>query len=382
MIRKPALKTVEYTNWSSKLVTPIKERPNFKLDDESVYYERIGARVLGADFDETDYLINLYKMSQSKTVYVLSENLDKTITPERFQSMQRIYELVREQPSLSINRFVAFLEGAQLLPKYMEDLDFNRLIRESLIVVLKKFQDSHGGHLNHPDFRRLFLDIIKWTWNHIDPWVRDVSIHEDVPHVVWYGHLNKSQSYFLYYLLLLGMDVVILQPDGTDDFKEIDPSNELTTIVKYPSTIPIHPFPVEEPQRQGTVAYRASKEIDAVLHHEGSAFYKPWQFREHTPISVTLKTTYDELFLVAKEKAFIRPNFSTSSTEIKIPSLFAKISGVSSNRKEFWDKLHSLTSNSSAFTVKQFPFMKEQKSNNQFHYSHALGKEGRLDPKK
>ena len=153
-------------------------------------------------------------------------------------------------------------------------------------------------------------------------------------------------------------------------------------LTEYPTTMKIQPFPQEEPKRQGTVAYRASKEIDHVLHHEGSAYYKPWQFRNHLPMAVTLKTTYDEIFLLAKEKAFIRPSFSANGDEVKIPALFAKVSGVSTSRKEYWDKMHRLTSQPNCVVVKKFPYMQETKANNQYHYQHALGKDGRLVPEK
>jgi hypothetical protein len=73
------------------------------------------------------------------------------------------------------------------------------------------------------------------------------------------------------------------------------------------------------------VAYRSAKELDTVLHNEDSLMYKPWQFREHTPVSVTLKTTYDELFLIAKERAFIRPDFQASQSTVNIPNLFAMV---------------------------------------------------------
>lgn len=382
MIRKPVLKTVDYTNWAAELGMPISARPEYQMEVDSVQYSRVSARILGAGFDETEYMIELYTASRMPGVYVLSETLDKTMPPERFQSIQRIYDLIQNQPNLSINRFVAFLEGAQLLPKYTDDLDFNRLVRSALIKVFTFFQQNHAGAFNHPEFRRIFLDIIKWTWNHLDPWVKETPIEQDIPHVIWYGDMNKSQKYFLFYLMLLGIDVVILHPEGKDDFKEMDPENKWTVLAEYPSKMNIQPFPEEEPQRQGTVAYRASKEIDHVLHHEGSAFYKPWQFRDHHPMSVTLKTTYDEIFLLAKEKAFIRPNFSANAEEVKIPAMFSKVSGVSTNRKDYWDKLHGLTNYPNCVTVKKFPYIQESKANNQYHYQHALGKDGRLEPEK
>lgn len=382
MIRKPILKYIDYTNWATEIVKPITVRADYRLETDSVQYSRIATRVLGTGFDETDYLLELYAVSQAANVYVLSETLDKTMPPERFQSIQQIYTLIQEQPNLSINRFVAFLEGEKLLPKYGKDPDFNRLVRTALIEVFELFQKNHAGGFNHPEFRRVFLDVIKWIWNHLDPWMKEIDIVENVPHIIWYGELNKSQLYFLYYITLLGLDVVILHPEGKDDFKEVDPENKWSTVVKYPTTKALMPFPREEPQRQGTVAYRASQEIDHVLHHEGSAFYKPWQFRNHLPMPVTLKTTYDEIFLIAKEKAFIRPNFSATADEVKIPSLFAKISGVSTDRKDYWDKMYRLINQVNTVTVKSFPFMQEKKSNNQFHYQHALNKERKLDPEK
>ncbi|HJF31040.1 MAG TPA: YceG family protein [Sporosarcina psychrophila] len=382
MIRKLILKKVEYSNWATELSKSITARPDYRVEKDSLQYSQIAARIVGAGFDETEYMIELFTVSQAPGVHVLSETLDKTMPPERFQSIQRIYDLIQEQPNLSINRFVAFLEGAQLLPKYVEDHDFNRLIRSALIEVFERFKENHAGSFHHPEFRRVFLDIIKWTWNHIDPWVKGTPIEKDVPHIIWYGDMNKSQMYFLFYVTLLGMDVVILHPEGKDEFKEIDPENKWSVLTAYPTTMPIQPFPQEEPKRQGTVAYRASKEIDHVLHHEGSAYYKPWQFRNHHPMSVTLKTTYDEIFILAKEKAFIRPNFSASGNEVKIPSLFAKISGVSTNRKDYWDKMHKLTSQPNCMIVKKFPFMQERKANNQYHYQHALGKDGRLNLEK
>ncbi|OCA88752.1 YceG family protein [Pseudobacillus wudalianchiensis] len=382
MKRKPIIMPVDYTNWAHELTKPITERAQYQHENEEIQYSRVAARVLGAGFDETEYLLALYSLSQQPHVVVLSETLDKTMPNERFQAIQKIYHIIQNEPKLSVNRFVAFLEGEELLPKYKQDPEFNRLVRSALIDVFSLFQANHVGTFSHPEFRRVFLDMVKWIWNHLDPWVKEIAIEQDVPHVVWYGDISKSQAYFLYYLILLGMDVVILHPEGKDDFKEIDPENKWTVRTEYPSTMKLQPFPQEEPKRQGTVAYRASKEIEQVLNHEGSAFYKPWQFRNHFPVSVILKTTYDEIFLLAKEKAFVRPGFSVDTEEVKIPNLFAKVSGVSKNRKEYWENMHRLTSRPNAVTITSFPYMQEGKANNQFHYRHALNKNQELDPKK
>lgn len=382
MKRKSILMPIDETNWNEELGRPIIERPGYRKEADDMQYSQVAARILGAGFDETAYMSTLYFISQQPNVYVLSEILDKSMPPDRFQSVQRIYHIIQNEPSLSVNRFVAFLDGERLLPRYAKDPDFNRLVRSALIDVLQLFQSNHSGAFGHPEFRRVFLDLIKWTWNHLDQWVKELDREQDVPHIVWYGDASKSQIYFLYYMLLLGMDIVLIHPEGKDDFKEIDPENKQTVIVQYPSKMKIQPFPKEEPKQQGTVAYRASKEIEQVLNHEGSSFYKPWQFRDHLPVSVTLKTTYDEIFLLAKEPSFIRPGFSVQDGEVKIPALFAKVSGVSKNRKEYWENMQRLRTQKSTLTITKFPYMKEKKANNQFHYQHALGDRNILDPEK
>ncbi|PAQ14268.1 hypothetical protein CD798_11500 [Bacillaceae bacterium SAOS 7] len=373
---------IDWSSWSLVLTQPLQERPGFNKEADEVEYSQVTARVLGASYDETEYLLSLYSIAQQPNVYILSEILDKQMPSDRFQSVQRIYSIVQNEPNLSVNRFVAFLEGEQLLPKYKEDPDFNRLIRSALIDVFSVFQQNHSGAFKHPEFRRVFLDIIKWTWNHLNPWINESDFSVNAPHVVWYGDMNKSQMYFLLYLILLGIDVLILHPEGTDDFKEIDPDHKWTIVSQYPSEMKWQPFPIEKPKRQGTVAYRASKEIDQVLHHEGSALYKPWQFRHHLPVSVTLKTTYDEVFLIAKEKACIRPNFAADTEHVKIPVSFSKISGVSNDRKDYWDKMNQLIEWPNSFTINHFPYMKDMKANYQFHYQHALGTDGNLDVEK
>ena len=46
--------------------------------------------------------------------------------------------------------------------------------------------------------------------------------------------------------------------------------------------------------------------------------------RDYTPSSVTLKTTYDELFILGKEKAMIRPNFEVEEWRGKNSNYFCK----------------------------------------------------------
>ncbi|MDR4229708.1 hypothetical protein FO507_20645, partial [Bacillus mojavensis] len=134
-----------------------------------------------------------------------------------------------------------------------------------------------------PDFRRVLLDVSKFSLNHLNPWLEKTDIEREMPKVVWYGDATKSQLYFLYYLMLVGCDVLLFHPAGTDQLALVDPKQELGFTEKLPDVSEFQPFPKEKPDRKSTVAYRSTKEIEHVLNHEESMLYKPWQFRDHTP---------------------------------------------------------------------------------------------------
>ncbi|MBM7702486.1 YceG family protein [Metabacillus iocasae] len=365
--------------WIQIIDKPFAERMPYEKNEDYYHITQVTGRILGVPHDETDYLMQLYELSKKSHVVVLSEELDKTITPERFQAIQKIHMINQKENGLSINRFVAFLDGERLLPSHPNST-YHRHIRQSFMSILRHFEARHG--LAHADFRRVLLDMIKWIWNHLDPWLQSFDLDRQLPCVIWYGEMNKSQQYFLYYLMMLGFDVLVFHPEGTDSFADMDEQEDVAEITRYPMTMTAPPFPIEQPERRGTVAYRASKEMDEVIHHEGSSLYKPWQFRNYVPSSVTLKTTYDEVFLLAKERAFIRPNFKVQQGVVHIPAIFAKVMGVSRNKKEYWDRLHQLTELNQAITVQNFPFTQHIQTNYQFHYQHALNHKGELDVEK
>lgn len=372
--------SLDYDEWKLTLFKPLPERKPYEKS-KVLHLCQVVGRILGVNFDETDYFQYLYELYTSKKVHILSETLDKSITQERFQAIQRVLMINQKEKGLSVNRFVAFLDGERLIPSYSNQV-IHRHLRQSLMTVIETFKHNHKEGFNDPDFRRVLVDLVKWTWNHLHIWLEDTNVELEMPRVIWYGDASKSHIYFLYYLILIGCDVLMFHPEGKDPFNEIDPDQRIAQIVTYPATTKVEPFPKEKPERKSTVAYRATKEIDHVLHHEGSQLYKPWQFRHHIPTSVTLKTTYDELFLLLKERAFVRPNFNATKEVVEIPTLFAKVMGISSNKKEYWDRLQTLKDYKNTELILNFPFTEEITVNYQFHYQHSLNKDGKLDPNK
>lgn len=372
---------VTYDNWLSIVEKKASERQLFRKEGTALHIGQVLARFIGITLDEDEYYNQLFDYVQKHGFILLSEDsLDKTIDNAHFQSIQKIININKEQ-NLSINRFVAFLDGEKLIISSSNSL-IHRKIREATIGMVELFARTEEGGLKNPELRRILVDVIKWSFNHLEAPLKNANPENSMPGFLWYGNFNKSHQYFLYFLTKIGCDIVSFTPEGNDVFSLADPQKKQSFVHVFPEKKAPEPFPAEKRKRTATVAYRASREIENILNHEGSGLYKPWQLRDYEPSSVTLKTTYDELFLLAREKAMIRPNFEVKNGTVKIPALFSKINGVSRNRREYWDRVHALMGYENALLIKSFPFSTGANSDFRFHYRNALGMDGLLDPDK
>jgi hypothetical protein len=371
--------SLSYETWLGLLKKPLSERPEFSFEKGTVQIGQVLGKFLGIPIDSDEYYNQLldYVTSPENSLHLLSEDsLNKVMNNQHFQSIQKVLNINNDQ-KLSINRFTAFLDGEQLLYKAKIPA-VHRKIREAMIATLELFSSREKDGLRSPELRRVLVDLIKWSMNHLNPLLENADPEREMPKFLWYGNAKKNHQYFLYYLTMLGCDIVLFHPEGTDVVAEVITMEVFT--YHFPNKQPLEPFPTEKRTRQTTVAYRASKEIETILNQEGSGLYKPWQLRDYTPSSITLKTTYDELYILGKEIAMVRPGFEVSKGEVKIPSLFSKIQGVSKNRKEYWDRLRVISDFDHSLLIRQLPFTWSSSNDFRFHYRNALGKDGLLIP--
>ncbi|XZF76431.1 YceG family protein [Bacillus sp. AL-1R] len=376
----PVAMDINQHEWLSILKQPSKLRQSYQVEGETIQFNQIAWRILGTSFDEDEYFENLYELvhDESLNVILLSEDLDKTISNDMLQAVQRVVTINNAENGLSVNRLIAFLEGERLIPKH-ENQSIHRHIREQIKSVLSTFKDSHKNGFLDSNFRRILVDLVKWLHNHVNKWIE--TFPTSSPLILWYGDATISESYFLYLLILLGFDVAIFHPEGKDSLSHlVGTKNE--GIKRLPSKTSLVPFPTEKPVRKSTVAHRATKEIEQLLHTEDSLLFKPWQFRNYIPRSITLKTTFDELFILHKERAMLRPNFQVKDNSVEIPVFFMKVLGVTKNHRDYWEKIGQLTESNLTLKIDKFPFTQLVKGNQQYHYQNALGRDGLLDPEK
>ncbi|MEY2354197.1 YceG family protein [Lysinibacillus capsici] len=359
-------------DWLQAFQDSPKDRAFYETTEQQVSFSRIAVRVLGVPIEEDDYFNSLFTLSQNTNIHILSEELNKHIEPKDFQAIQTILSQHQQTPQgLSINRLVAMMYGYQLIPKH-DDSVMNRHLQLATIKVVELFQKQQSLGLLANDFRRFLIDMVKWLKNHWILWTKSMKPTDDFPKVVWYGEATLSQRYFLLLLMELGCDVLIFHPAKIDEFAEIDPNDTFSITYAYTNQTTLQPFPDKLRDRQATVGYRSSQHFEQLMHDQQSGVYKPWQFKDFMPRSLTLRMTYDDIFIYAEEKALVRPQFEVIGDEIVIPVIFAKISGVSSRREEYWYYMHQLLANPQTVFVQKFPYAPTSRANFHFHYKHCL----------
>lgn len=368
-------------NWLSILKTPGNERPAYKKEGNILHIGQVAASFTGIPYDEDEYYNQLFDYVRSHNLILLTEeSLVNSSEAARMSTIQKAFFSCQKRNASTID-FVSVLEEKDLLLKSDHPI-LNSQVKLALIEMLKLFGKNEDFGLAGEDSINILDDVLGWIQNQLGQYLRKADPEKNMPAFLWYGNYTKSHQYLLLFLLEIGCDVISFTPSGNDAL-EMAVQRERTCFLRvYPEKHEPERFPAEYRNSSATVAYQASKEIENILTDSGSLLYKKWQLRDYVPSVITLKTTYEELFLVAEEKAMVRPYFEMKDKTVRIPALFAKVNGVSNNRREYWKLLHRLILQENALLIKTLPFSTGANSDFRFHYHKALDREGLLDPQK
>ncbi|WP_366927913.1 YceG family protein [Clostridium sp.] len=77
---------------------------------------------------------------------------------------------------------------------------------------------------------------------------------------------------------------------------------------------------------------------------DDSGFYRPWQFANYNVQAVTLNTTYEEIYIWIKEKAYVREGFEVKNSTVVIPNMFSKICGTHTNINTYFKEINEVVS--------------------------------------
>ncbi len=370
--------------WLDMLRTPVSKRPAFFLDKEkkSLVIGQVIASFLGVSDDEEEYYRRLLKYVQDEKTglrFLSAAILDRAAA-EREDERNRIVRLIKKySEDGSKIAFIDQLKKERLLVSFHSSFLANQ-VHLALEKVLDRLEKEEQGGLTQPETWQIISKIIHWSRQFLEEFA-GINPEEDNPKFLWYGDYKKEHAHFVCFLIEIGSDLLVFSPSGENILSGCHFSGPLF-VHRFGQMKKPRSFPDWGPLRKPTVAYRAAKEIESMLSGGGTVIYKRWQLRDYTPASVTLKTTYDELFLLLKEPAMVRPGFEVGDGVVKIPSLFSKIQGMSKNRKEYWDRMHSVILAENTLLIREFPFSRNIDSDLRFHYRKILDGDGLIDPEK
>ncbi|MCL6573765.1 MAG: YceG family protein, partial [Bacillus sp. (in: Bacteria)] len=240
-------------NWLGILKRPLSERPEFSVANGTINIGQVLGNFLGIPIDTDDYYNQLFDYVNKKewNLQLLSEeSLDKSINNAHFQSIQKVLTINHDE-KLSINRFTAFLDGEQLLLKSQVP-SIHRKLREAMISTLELYKNSESDGLKNNELRRVLVDLVKWSINHLQPVLEKADPQKEMPKYLWYGDFKKSHQYFIYYLIKLGCDIVIFHPEGKNILAGIVDNQVFTH--KYQNILPPEVFPKEKRTRKTNVS--------------------------------------------------------------------------------------------------------------------------------
>ncbi|MGV3466351.1 MAG: YceG family protein, partial [Heyndrickxia sp.] len=95
---------LEQQDWKELLSFPLSERGQYVNTDDQVNYIQVTGKILGCPLDEEEYLEFLYSLVHESDIPIhhLDKELDKSISNDMFQSIQRIMNIHHDQKGLSI----------------------------------------------------------------------------------------------------------------------------------------------------------------------------------------------------------------------------------------------------------------------------------------
>jgi len=257
-------------------------------------------------------------------------------------------------------------EDMKELVSYLKGVDFLSFLREdhikeqgytALMQTLKLA--FHGGNqVASSKVKNIIMKLAGWLMDYSHELLRGFSYENTYnPTILYYGEIKAHEALFLVFAYNLGVDVVYINTFHDDVFEALDPSGDFSTVHVLETVKPIFEFPQSESLVQhDTVAHQASMEIAEIIHNDQDGVYKPWQFESYKVIPVTLRTTYDEVFLLWNEDSRIRAGFKVENKTVYVPNLFTKISGTHEDLSLYWKEVLKLTDSSHAELYTRLPF--------------------------
>lgn len=191
------------------------------------------------------------------------------------------------------------------------------------------------------------------------------------------GCKNHVEALFVKMISSLPVDVLILKPNQDETCVLED---KMLYEITYLESALINRFPAGEVVTNvGTVAFHAERELDGILYQD-TGLFRNQQFSKADII--VLQTMYEEIKILWEQELKYRTSFEIINDTVKIPVIYAKISGVKNgDTGQYWKDIKSLV-NEDTVLVDKMPFINGMDVNPIKAHATEFLKKGKLQKQK
>ncbi len=322
--------------------------PPLRGDDHRLFYNAF-IRVKGVP-DKLTYVNDLYQLYQNLTVnqrrVLVIDGAVPVPEPEELQKIRR--RNYRYPDELIVDLAGNLPASAQV--------ELQRSVQRAFVRTMK------DAAKDEPNINRLTVTAV-----YLLCWIQRYQAalfqgwkETDVPCFIKMGPCETpAEALYALFLSRLPVDVLILSPNLNQSC--VLQSDQLLEIAG-PESLPVMKFPKQSGQVQmRTVAANAEEDLTAILYGD-SGIYRNRQFGQAE--TITLQTTFDEVFILWEQELKYRPNFSTGDQTANIPVLYAKISGVEDGKVlPYWQKIRELKETPATLFVPKLPMIEPGEGN-------------------
>ncbi|MFX0548121.1 YceG family protein [Hathewaya histolytica] len=337
------------------LKTPLTHRKGYKLNSNVVKLPAYFYRFIGIKEDEEAYYDEILRLHKELMFLgPLYLNVSNGFTKDIGVKIQSVLCNIKEGSLTNDIGFLMQKVDQNSLLKGFNNLYFGEQVKNNLKVVLEYYKNIAKGEVK---LNEILAYLIYWANFYIPNLTVNYDYEELNPKVIYYGKVYEEESLFLILLWTLGIDVLYFCTEDDEVFKKVDPNNTFSREVIYSKRCSIKELPKTFTERIGTVAYGAKEELDRILYNDKGNFYRPWQFSDYKVKPITLKTTFEEIFIWMKEPGSMRQGWKVENDTVYIPNIFGKIIGTKENGEDYFRLIDNIINEKNTIFVDKLPII-------------------------
>lgn len=369
------------------LFQPVNKRPGFLPTLELVKLPAYFVRFVGVQGEEDPFYNNLFRLhnkwSRLGDLYLkFDEGLDKALEPDVRNSLGKAWNAIARLPKVEPAKISEVVAGSGAVVK-LADKRHAALMVEALERTFAWYCQVRGDAAKPNEAKNIAFYVVQWFNRYCGKILPAFDFGDVNPKVIFYGAPSKWEVYFLAFLHFVGADVLCFCTQEDEQFDAIDPNKTLAHVVSFSRRLEPRPFPTTgSAEVLQTDAKRASNELRETLHSDDSFCYRPWQFIDYSVSGVILRSTIDEVFMLAPEKAMIRSGWEVNQGHVSVPNIVAKISGVYKDKNKYFKMVNKIKELPKAVFADTLPLIPALTTLKKAEYYASLDKEKKLDSAK